>query len=202
MSEQRPTLLSVEQFREYARPTSLHLDEIEVMSFVRECEDKYIIPAIGYGIFKAAVGQSEWKTDLTDTFIPDTFLDGGEWHIDYKEIADEEIPFQWGETDIVTIGECEDGAYYCAGLRKTLAYFVYARMLRADGAIITRAGAMRHRDEYGEHVDDTKLKQYGDVMGMAEQYLSQCIFYLKQHTQSRNVRRVRSTRSHIHAIGD
>lgn len=40
-------ILTVEEFRTLARPTSKHLDDDEIVSYIGECEDVFIIPAIG-----------------------------------------------------------------------------------------------------------------------------------------------------------
>ena len=61
---------------------------------------------------------------------------------------------------------------------------------------------MRHRDDYSDHVDDSSLKQYNDIMGMAESYLSDSLLYLKATTKAGEVKPHRSTRVRIHAIGD
>ena len=45
-------LISFAEFQQLARPTSVHLDEAEVYAFIREEQDVYIIPAIGYELFK------------------------------------------------------------------------------------------------------------------------------------------------------
>lgn len=185
MNDGRKTLLTVEQFRELARPTSIHLDEEAVQGFIRECEDAYIIPAIGYRQFKGAVeceNNTPWDDKFDDTFAPVVFLDGGEWT---PEQGEEKGMVQW-----------------CSGVRKALAYFVYARMQRADGNIISRAGAMRHREDRADHTDDTKLKQYNDAMDMAERYLADCVRYLKVHLRDEHVKPIKPTRARIKAIGD
>lgn len=182
----RQPLLTVDQFRELARPTSTHLNEDDVLSYVRECEDELIIPAIGWANFKSSLGLREWDNTFDDSFIPDLWLDGGEW--EHKE-KDEN-------------GEEYDKLYYCCGVRKALAYFVYAKILRADGTILSRAGTMRHRDDYSDHIDDPQIKQYNDVMNMAERYLNECLQYLQVHKKSRQIRQQRGTRAKIHAIGD
>lgn len=46
-------ILTVERFKELARPTSKHVDDAEIMTFIRECEDILIIPAIGLKRYKA-----------------------------------------------------------------------------------------------------------------------------------------------------
>lgn len=60
MAEERTSLLTVEQFKQLARPTGNHIDEEEVKVFIRECEDSFIIPAIGYERFKASIGQGDF----------------------------------------------------------------------------------------------------------------------------------------------
>lgn len=181
----RKPLLTVEQFKMLARPVSLHLDTQTVEQFIRECEDTFIIPAITYKQFKGAVeceNNTPWDKTFDDSFSTVVFLDGGEWKQD--EGTEKEQP-QW-----------------CSGIRKALAYFVYARLLRADGSIITRAGAMRHREDRADHVDDTKLKQYNDTMDMAERYLAECVAYLKLHMRDRQVKPIKTTRARIKAIGE
>lgn len=179
---QKASILSYEGFRQLARPTSSHIDENEVNAYIRECEDIYVVPAIGWQNYKAAMNGSSWDDTFDDTFNGAIFLDGGEYE----------------QQD-----ECNDKTVlqYCNGLRKAVAYFVYARMLRADGTIVSRAGAMRHRDEYGDHVDNSNNKQYSDVMQLAEKYLANCMAYYKYH-QLTNVNPVHSSRGRIVAIGD
>lgn len=177
---ERKQLITVDQFRELARPTSTHLDEDEVNAYIRECEDANIIPAIGWERFKAATEQGEWGDSVLPDFQPATFLDGGEYSQDETKVQK-----------------------YISGIRKALAYFTYARLFRADGTIVSRAGGMRHRDDYSDHVQDVSSnKQYNDIMDMAERYLSDSLEYLKAFTPKGEVKAQRGTRAHIHAIGD
>ena len=188
MGEQtRKQLITVDQFRELARPTSTHLDEYEVNAYIRECEDANIIPAIGWKRFKAATEQGEWGDSVLTDLQPSVFLDGGEY------TTKKEGDCSQDETKVQK---------YTSGIRKALAYFTYARLFRADGTIVSRSGAMRHRDDYSDHVDDSSLKQYNDIMGMAESYLSDALLYLKATTKAGEVKPHRSTRVRIHAIGD
>lgn len=174
-------LITVAQFKALARPTSCHLDDTEVMAYIAECEDLHIIPAIGFANFRRAI-ESESFTDIFDeTFDASVWLDGGEF------VAD--------------VCGCSPRTEWCVGLRKTLAYYVYAKMLRADGTILARSGAMRHNDQYAQHVDPNR-KQYDDVMNVADQYLSGCLLYAKTHTAECNaVKPIRGTRATIKAIG-
>ena len=66
-------ILSVERFKELARPTSKHIDEGDVMTFVRECEEIKIIPAIGLERFKKLLDDPEDSRNKT-------LLEGGEYN--------------------------------------------------------------------------------------------------------------------------
>lgn len=183
----REHLINIEDFTSLARPTSIHLDEEEVNAYIRECEDAYVIPAIGYAVFKYATQEeAERPTSLRGSFSLDTFLEGGEWT----------------RREYVCGDYLGDGTLtYCDGLKKALAYFVWAKMLKADGSIITRAGAMRHEEDYSRHVEDTSLSLYNDVYDMAQAYLAGCMLYLRDNSQS-EVKPVRGRRARVKAIGD
>ena len=173
-------LLTGDQFKELARPTSLHVDDAEINAYVRECEDVHIIPAIGYARFK----QLTESEDLSDA--DKVLLEGGEW---VQKVERCECRAEEGER-----------LQYCKGLRCALAYFVYGRMLKADGSLLSRAGFVQHEDQYARHVDDSKLKQYNDVIAVAEQYLASCLAYIKSLTGT--AKPLQGTRCKIHAIGD
>lgn len=179
---ERKTLLTIEQFRELARPTSIHLDEEAVQAYIRESEDASIIPAIGWDLYKFLTEEDAPRPQrLMESFDKEIATEGGEWT----------------ETD-----ERGEQARYCNGLRIALAYFGYGRMQRADGNIISRAGAMRHREERADHTDDQKLKQYNDIVDMAERYLSNTLYYIKKNTREVAVKPVSGRRASIKAIGD
>lgn len=177
----RKHLLTPVQFAELARPTSIHLEDDEVNRFIEECEDLYIIPTVGYDVFSAAIDYVDDNTldgKFDETFDPVLYLNGGAFN--YNHCG------------------CDGASEWCAGLRKALAYYVYAKMGRADGSIIARDGLMRHNDQYAQHVEPN-LKQYNDVMEVAEQYLASCQRYAKMHRCG--VRMVRQSRATIKAIG-
>lgn len=178
---ERKHLLSPVQFAELARPTSMHLEDDEVMAFITECEDMFIIPTVGYDVLSAAIDYVNDNTlggKFDEDFDPEIYLNGGAF--DYNHCG------------------CDGASEWCAGLRKALAYYVYAKMSRADGSIIARDGLMRHNDQYASHVEPN-LKQYNDVMEVAEQYLASCQRYAKMHRCG--VRMVNQSRATIKAIG-
>ena len=173
-------LITLEDFKTLARPASIHLDEAHVMAYVREAEDAYIIPAIGYGTFKDIK-----QYDVTRPLNPMP-----------KELR---ILWEGGEYTPQACGCDDQTLQYCKGLKLTVAYYAYAKMIRADGSIVSRSGFMRHEDDYSRHVDDTALKQYNDVMDIAERYLASCLAYLQTLQPTKPVH---GTRARIYAIGD
>lgn len=180
----RLPLITPTQFRALARPVSLHVDDEEIQQFVRECEDMFILPACGWEIFKSATVTGVWDEMFDSTFGSGVFLDGGEY-----------------ETDEGVCGCGGEGTLrYCNGLRKALAYFVYAKMLRNDGNIIARAGAMQHNDQYAYHTNDASLKRYNDTMSIAEAYLAEAMAYANLHRLKKLT--ARQSRCRIKAIGD
>lgn len=170
-------LISIDGFRALARPTSSHLDGDEVEKFIEECEDMYIIPAIGLETFKTLLG------DIVKGMDEDIILNGGEWHGDGCG--------------------CGGELRRCHGIRKALSYFVYARMIQNDGGIVTRTGFVKHNDEYASRDDDkNRVRKYNEVMQIAETYLSTTLDYLHHLRGDCCGRKVRGTRMRIHAIGD
>lgn len=169
-------LITPDEFKTLSRPVSVHLDDNDVQAFINECEQLYIIPAIGYGNFKAAATDGDWDASFDESFDKNVIVNGGEW-------------------------SDGDTLQNCVGLKSALAYYVYAKIARSDGSIYSRSGFMRHEDQYSEHVDDSKLKQYNDVMDIAETYLGNCLRYLKSHTNGKEVKPVRGSRIRINAIG-
>lgn len=145
--------IDVEEFKELARPVSVHIDEIDVEAFIKESEDTYIVPALGYEVCKRLT-QGE-KLSENEQIL----LYGGEW------------------TD------CKGDLRYCNGLKKATAYFAYARMARSDGSILARTGYMRHGDEYSEHIEGKERRnEVNDVMDMAERYLAGAMSYWQYKT--------------------
>ena len=172
-------IISIAGFRALARPTSAHLNEDEVNKFIEECEDIYIIPAIGLEMFNRLL-----EDDVIKGTDEDILLNGGEWSED----------------------NCRCGGNRlrrCHGIRKALSYFVYARMIQNDGGIVTRTGFVKHNDEYASRDDDkNRVRKYDEVMQVAETYLSTSLDYLSHLRGCCGGRKARGTRTRIHAIGD
>lgn len=65
-------LIDIEDFQTLGRPMSRHLDEGEVMAFVSEGEDLFIVPAIGIDCYNRLA-----SGDLSED--DNTLLNGDEW---------------------------------------------------------------------------------------------------------------------------
>ena len=176
--ENRRHILTAGELKGYVRPISRHVDDEELETFIRECEDTVIIPAIGLKRFKELCGEENQSGDENRIL-----LCGGE----YKNRK----------------GELKQ----CVGLKAALSYFTYAKMIMSDGTILTRTGLMQHNDSYAERSDDkNRVRRYNDVMNVAEEYLSTCLAYLASLNKvccgNAEAGRVKGTRVRIHAIGD
>lgn len=165
-------LLTADNWQEYTRIASIHVDNEEVNAFIEECEQLFIIPAIGAELFLKLLG-----ANLDDS--QSLLLEGGVY-VDSKQKK-----------------------HVFKGLRRALAYFVYAKMAKNDGAMVSRSGFMQHEDEYARRLDDkNRVNKYNDLMNVAEVYLSGALEYLKTWDEMKNVKPVRGSRVHIVDVGE
>lgn len=164
-------LLTADNWSRYTRIASKHVDEEEVDTFIEECEQLFIIPAVGSDMFLRLVGE-----DLDENLS--LLLEGGE----YVDKAQKKHVFK--------------------GIRYALAYFVYAKMAKNDGSMLSRAGFLQPQDEYAARMDDkNRINRYNDLMNVAESYLSGSLEYLKTWDDVK-VKPVRGSRVRIIDIGD
>lgn len=192
-------LLTFDEFRELARPTSKHLDEEDVMNAIGECEDVFIAPAIGLGVYNLLVTEYPDENPMPDNL--QVLLGGGYWAYNNSGAL------VFDKTFDPTFATAYENVRICHGLKKCLSYYSWSRLMRDDGAVVTRSGSLNHVDAYGERLEKTeKHARYNDNTNVAEQYLSSCIEYLKQITgESSCCNRkpvIRGHRAHVHAIGD
>lgn len=165
-------LLTADNWSGYTRITSKHVDAEEVETFIEECEQLFIIPAVGPDMFLKLVGES---LDENQSLL----LEGGE----YVDKVQKKHVFK--------------------GIRYALAYFVYAKMAKNDGAMISRSGFMQHNDEYAARLDDkNRVNKYNDLMNVAESYLSGALEFLKTWDGMKDVKSVRGSRVRVIDVGD
>lgn len=164
-------LLVVENWSEYTRFASVHVDKEEVETFIEECEQLFIIPAIGADLFLELLNE---ELDERKSLL----LEGGE----YTDNAKKKHVFK--------------------GIRHALAYFVYAKMAKNDGAMVSRSGFIQHNDEYAARMDDkNRVNKYNDLMNVAELYLSGALEYLNTW-DGMKIKPVRGSRVRIIDVGD
>lgn len=90
----------------------------------------------------------------------------------------------------------------CGGLRKALAYYVYARFIKEGATIATRFGAVEKTDEYSARIEqDRKNEIYRECTAMADTYLQEVVAYAKTRgwMTANKVGRIRKT---AYVIGD
>lgn len=185
-------LLTFDEWRDLTRMSSQHIDEEEVEIFIEECEDVLIVPALGVELYNALVAYANDSVVRWDeAFVG--FADG-----QFLMSADNmKILLDGGQYQ----GDC--GALKVTkGIRKTLAYYVYAKVARNDGAIVGRSGFLQHTDERAQRLDDKqKVNRYNDIMSIAESYLSGCLGFVMSRLDG-CAKKVRGKRTTIKAIGD
>lgn len=90
----------------------------------------------------------------------------------------------------------------CGGLRKALAYYVYARFIKEGATIATRFGAVEKTDEYSARIEqDRKNEIYRECTAVADTYLQEVVAYAKTRgwMTANKVGRIRKT---AYVIGD
>lgn len=173
-------LLSAEEWPKYTRAVSVHIDNEEVEKWIDECEQLFIIPAIGGKLFKRLTSGEELSEQEA------MLLEGGEY-----------VQERCG-CDSTYIGIFK-------GLKWALAYFVLAKMMRNDGGLLSRGGFFRHEDEHASHLDDkNNVNRYNDVMNVAENYLNGALLYWKSINgeDCGTSAKVRGSRVRIISVGD
>lgn len=186
-------LLTAKTWPNYTRAVSVHLDDDEVEKWIDECEQLFILPAIGAKFFLKLTSGRE----LNDKEL--LLLEGGLYNSGSVRTEN--------DGDVSTF----DHTFGCAftdedilfkGLRHALAYFVLAKMMRNDGGLLSRGGFFRHEDEHASHFDDKNaVNRYNDAMNVAETYLNGALQYLATWKRS-TVKRVRGSRVRILSVGD
>lgn len=84
-----------------------------------------------------------------------------------------------------------DGGYYedtegkhhvFAGLKKALAYYAYARIVKNGSSLQTRFGFSQKEDQYSSRSDiKERLAAYNEAFSIADAYLKECLLYMHHH---------------------
>lgn len=68
-----------------------------------------------------------------------------------------------------------------AGLKSTLAYYTYARIVKNGDGNVTRFGFVNKDSEYSSRPDiKEKVMAYNDTFSIADRYLKECVLYLNE----------------------
>lgn len=187
-------MLTAETWPRYTRMVSVHLDAEEVEAFIDECEQMHIVPAIGTKLFLRLVSGEELngKENL--------LLEGGVYKGGSVRTENDGDVSTFDHTFCVKFAD-EDILF--KGLRHALAYFVLAKMVKNDGAMLSRGGMFLHDDEHASRMDDRgRVDRYNDIMNTAETYLGGALAYLRTWEGREKTEAIRQSRINIKAIGD
>lgn len=70
-------------------------------------------------------------------------------------------------------------AHIFSGLRKSLLYYSYARIVRSSGGVSTRFDFVVKADQYSDSADlQAKTQAYNEAFAVADGYKAQCLAYL------------------------
>ena len=68
------------------------------------------------------------------------------------------------------------------GLKTTLAYYTYARIVKNGDGNVTRFGFVNKDNEYSSRSDfKEKLMAYNDAFSVADRYMKECVRYLNDN---------------------
>lgn len=69
-----------------------------------------------------------------------------------------------------------------SGLKRTLAYYTYARLVKNADGNLTRYGFVEKDNEYSNNVEFKKqLMAYNDAFSIANTYLKECVMFLTEN---------------------
>lgn len=137
------------------------VDDDKLTSYINEAEQLHIKPILGDTLYLQIVRDLEKNEADRDADIT-MLLDGG----------------------VYTADDCNcdggKGEKYFEGLKKAIAYFVYAQYLMSGDIEATRFGTMLKAGDYSTHVSDKQRSDnYNNVLDMANAYLRECVAYCK-----------------------
>lgn len=143
-------LITPKEAATLGRPISGKVDEEKLNAFITEVEHMNIKPILGERLF----------LDL---------LAKGEEDENYKLLLNG--------------GTCQDptiGVFSFAGLKKTIAYFVYAQNLMSGDFQATRFGTVFKDDAYSSHISSKERSDaYNNTLEVANHYLKECLRFCR-----------------------
>ena len=155
-------IITPEEVREYGRAMSSHVDKNVLDSLIRETENMDIRPVLGVVFFNNLV-----EGDREEPFVK-LLLDGGY----YPYVFDPTFDATFQQPAVVLDAHFQ-------GLKAAVAYYVQAKLVKANDNQITRFGVMQKDSEYGTRPSYAERNdQYNDLASIADQYLRDTLEYL------------------------
>ena len=94
----------------------------------------------------------------------------------FKNISDNQDNY----VTLLEGGFYDDDKHYFEGLRKSIAYIAYSKMILNQDFNVTAFGTMFKNSEYSEHSNEkTLLRISNDALAIGLRYLDECLDYLK-----------------------
>jgi len=94
----------------------------------------------------------------------------------FKNISDNKENY----TTLLDGGYYDNDNHYFEGLRKSVAYIAYSKMILNQDFNVTAFGTMFKNSEYSEHSNEkTLLRISNDALAIGIRYLDDCLEYLK-----------------------
>lgn len=103
---------------------------------------------------------------------------------------------------IILNGGIDECGEVSGGIRKAVAYYVYARIIREGGTIPTRWGAVEKNDEYATRIDqERKNTIHRECTNIADTYMAEVINYSKAQGWM-TTEGINQTRRMAYVVGD
>lgn len=95
----------------------------------------------------------------------------------YEQPQADEIKLLWEGGSYTSL--CGGTAQF-EGLKTTLCYYAFSRILRNSGANVTRFGVVEKQDDYSANIEHKKrLQQANEILSVADSYKLECLNFIK-----------------------
>lgn len=197
-------IITPEEVREYGRAMSQHIDKKVLEALIQETENMDIRPVLGAVFFQSLV-----HADEEDPLIR-ILLEGGHYPSTFdpnfgkggKSTFDKTF-----DSTFVNKSQQKNDSYF-QGLKSAVAYYVQAKLVKANDNQITRFGVMQKDSEYGSRPSRAERNdQYNDLCAIADQYLQDTLVFLRKYASkypdyNRKNETIRNNRTIYRIIGE
>lgn len=158
-------ILQPKEIGYYSRPISNNMDEDTLKAYIEEAEDADIRKAIGDVFYQQILARMDTEEDPLLKIL----LEGG-W---YPHVFDKTFDATFGEDQPA----CDT---YFSGLKKTIAYYALAKIIKGNDLQVTRFGLVHKDGDYSTRPSASERNaQYRDISSIADGYLAETLEYLR-----------------------